>query len=292
MASRIPGEAGRASVVGEGGATVSAAESAVSAAYFETLGLPLREGRGFGRSEPPEAVVVGERLAGELWEHASAIGRRLRVGDDAAWRTVVGVVADEARAGGIRPQRGVVYRPLQQDAAGDLILLARVKGVSATSLREALREVEPDAVVRADELAALLRARLEEPAFMIRLLGVFAGLALALATVGVFGVMSQLATERLREIGIRAALGATPRDLARLVVEAAAVRITLGLALGILVTLAGTRAAARELLLVSAPDPWLWLRVAALLSASALAACLVPSLRAARVDPVRLLRHE
>jgi putative ABC transport system permease protein len=275
---------------------------AVEGDYFRTLGIALRAGRTFTDADAgagPLLAVVNETLARQMWPREDPIGRRVRTGLDHAteWVTVVGVVADTPQDSLTLPAQAEMYRPLRQPnrfGNSTVALAARVgPGFSVGPLREALRAVSPELVVEEPQpLADLLRRATARERLLGGLLALFGGLALTLAGLGLHGVLALLVAERRREMGIRLAIGATARDLARNVLGRGVGQAALGAALGLAVALALGRALRAWLWNVSPADPVsLAVAAAALLAVAALAAWL-PARRAARLDPAIVLREE
>ncbi len=280
----------------------TAARIGVGVGYFETLGVRFLSGRSFGAEDTHAAVaVVSTRLAQTLWPARDAIGQALRIGEGARARTltVVGVVPEPVRfrrlaetdlGGELKPW---VFEPL--GTAVPRVVILRSVGAPAglaDTVRSTLDEFAPDAVVDVTAGRDAFLPNLSGPDFLTRFLGLFCGLALALATVGVFGVMSQAVKERVPELGVRLALGASPAGLARLLVGDGLVRIGVAFGLALAVTLASVRIGFREMVEVALPDPLFWGFVCTAVAAAALLACALPARRASRIEPVEALRCE
>jgi putative ABC transport system permease protein len=289
----------------------------VTPGYFETMGIRLLAGRGFADTDAadgPPVVVVSETLARTFWPDQPAVGKRVRRGwwneaedvPEEPWFTVVGVAADVKEGGLDAPAGTTLYflhrqAPAYEPAAGftprTLNLVVRAAGddplALAGSVRGAIRRLDPSlpaAGVRPlDEvvLGSLARQRL-----LSALVGLFGALALALAAVGTYGVLSYGVEQRRREIGVRLALGAGRGGILGLVVARGMRPVLAGLAAGALAAFALRRALASVLYGVSPTDPLTFVTVAGLLAAVALGACLIPGRRAARVDPLVALRYE
>jgi len=270
--------------------------------YFNAMGIPLRNGRAFTLQDarsPAESVIVTEAFEKHHFPGQSAVGKRIRLlarGAEPRWQTVVGVVSDVRQsglAGDVLPE---VYSPELEDVGGDLSFVIRATG-EPTSLISAVRatvaEVEPN---QALHNVMTMEQRLANTTTSRRLntvlLGSFAGVALLLAVVGIYGVMSYAVTQRRREIGVRMALGAQRGDVSRLVIGEGMKLVLIGALLGLGGALALTRLLKTLLFGVSATDPLTFIVIAPLLIIVALLACWIPARRATKVDPLIALRHE
>ncbi len=272
--------------------------------FFETMGIRLIEGRLFddrdGEGSPP-ALVINQTMARTYWPGQSAIGRRVRPGFRDPWFTVVGVVADVKNAGLDKPTGTELYLPYRLLAspgfaprAGFLVVRAARDPLSMVrAVRAEIRALDaalPVAQVRTmDEVLAAARSR---PRFLTLLLGLFSVVALALAAVGIYGVISYSVARRTSEIGIRMAMGARPDDILRMVLAQGLRLGAIGVAAGALGAIALTRLIRGLLFGVTAFDPWTFVSMAALLLAVTAAACWIPARRATRVDPMVALRYE
>ena len=274
----------------------------VTPEFFETMRIPFEAGRTFLESEMTQAspaVVVSARVARRFWPGESAIGKRIKVGQLTSknpWLQIVGVVAETRyRALPENPTADPdLYFPfLDRASQASIAVRASVDPASLVpSLRAAIRSVAPSIpVFNVNLLEDRVERQSAAPRFLMWLMGIFAGVALLLAVVGIYGVMAYLVTQRTREIGIRLALGAGGRDILRLVVGNGARMIGVGVLAGIAATLALQRFVSSLLFGVSAADASA-LAAVSLLALVALAACYVPAVRATRVDPLRALRHE
>ncbi len=292
----------------------------VSPDYFNTLGITVRRGRGFttsDRAETQQVAVINETLARRSFPNENPLGKTVWLGPPESMlprdsqrfagpvnrfvrRTIVGVIAD-VKSGNLDTAAGSeVYVPLEQyrgDGWSNGMMLAVRSPLPADSLTAALREqvraLDHDQPVSwIATMETRLSRRLSEPRFSTLLLGLFAAVALLLAAIGIYGVMSYAVTQRLHEIGIRMALGATRRDISRLVIKQGMKRVLLGIAIGSAGALALTRLMQQLLFGVSATDPLTFIGIAVLLASVALVACYIPARRATKVDPLIALRHE
>jgi predicted permease len=273
----------------------------VGPGYFRVMGIPLLAGRALtadDRERTPPAAVVGRRLAGRLWPGESPLGRRLKLGPpdaDAAWLTVVGMVGDVQSERVLGPASLDLYVSHHQHFTGDtyFVLRTRLGGADLVrSVEGAIRGVDRDQPIF--DLAPMSR-RVADAEWERRVSAALAlafGLsALALAAVGLYGVMAQAVVGRTRELGVRQALGARPRDLFRAVLGEGLGLLAVGAATGILAALGLARGVASLLVGIGPTDPWTFLAAPSVLGAVAAVACLVPARRAARLDPVVALRH-
>ena len=280
----------------------SSAFNVVEPRYFSTMRIPLIAGRFFTDADGPDApkvVIVNASMARKWWPNESAVGKRIKQGfpqDDAPFREIVGVVGDVSQEGLDLPVQTEVFLPLAQNSGSGMSLVVRT-GSDPMSLARAataaIHRVDPNqSVIQIQPLTRSLAESFARRRFTTLLLGLFGALALALASVGIYGVVSYGVAQRTREIGIRTALGAGPRDVLRLVI-AQALRLA---GVGILVGVAGALLLTRFLqsLLFQTPpfDPSTFVGVAALLTAVVLAACAYPARRALRVSPTVALRME
>jgi putative ABC transport system permease protein len=274
----------------------------IASDYFQTLGIPLREGRFFPENltaDSPPVVIVGETLARKFWPGESALGRRIgeRRGDQVVWREVIGVVRDIQFALNLdNPSTMLqVYKPLVHEPWGFLHLL--VRGAAPASfkqeVRRAVADIDPDVAVQ--ELYTIPEAvdRFQHNIIVVnKTLGGFAVLGLALAALGLYGVISNLVAQRTGEFGIRLVLGAKPGDLLALVLRTG-IRLTLlGLAIGGVLAFALNRLLASAMPRMAATDPVSLVGVGAVLLIVAMFACWLPARRATKVDPMTALRAE
>jgi hypothetical protein len=277
---------------------------AVSPGYFAAMGIPVLRGRALGepdREGAPRAAVISESVARRRLPGLDPLGRRLYVGPrEGEPYTVVGVVGDVRQESLASEEASAVYTTEAQWHFADraMSLVVRGRGGSdvaalAPAVREAVWSVDADQpVVRVATMEALVAASAAERHFVLILFEAFALAALALAAAGLYGVLSGSVAERTREIGVRAALGASRRDVLALVLRQGAWLTGLGVAVGAAGAVAAGQAIAAMLFGVSPRDPATYVGVVALLAAVAALACVVPAWRAARVDPASTLRTE
>jgi putative ABC transport system permease protein len=282
----------------------------VSPEYFRTLAIPLLSGREFTDADSADSsrvVVVNEALARDLWPQQNPIGKPLLAGEGSSAqnkpREVVGVVADIKEIGLDQPPRATIYVPQAQvlDSFNEMTnywftssLLVRTAGLALDgNIRNAVASVDPDEpVAQIDTMETVMARSFAEQRFLMILMGIFAALALVLAAVGIYGVLSYQMAQRTREMGIRMALGARSSDVLGLVVREAMSVVLIGLAIGAIGGLALSRFLASELFGVKPDDPLIFAGVTFVLAGVALAASYLPAHRATRVDPMVALRHE
>lgn len=291
------------------GAAPSVPVTSVSPAYFRAMRIPLLEGRFFDDRDAANAglpLIVNQSFARRFFPGQNPLGKRVRVGGPTwPWHSIVGVVADVRHVSLDREPDPQLYRPYEapaddptgsQQALETIILTLRCKTsplALAAALRRQVAELDPD--LPAFDLATMdqrLATALAAPRFNTMLLGIFAGLALLLAIVGIYGVISYLASQRTHEIGVRMALGAVPKSILRLLLGEALVITLLGLVLGVAGALALTRYLAGLLFEVRPTDPVTLITLFFVLCAVSVAASYIPARRAARVDPIVALRYE
>ena len=270
--------------------------------YFRVLGVPLREGRFFDQRDAagaPRAVIINETMAKRFWPRESPIGRRMKYGQLSSrgqWMTIVGIVADTRRTGYEADVRPETYMPQSQSPDVGLALLVRTSGdpmAIVPSLRAVLGEIDPliplESIHLLDTEVAEMTAgrRLNTTLFVV-----FAVIAAILAAVGIYGVIAASVEQRTRELGVRLALGATGASILRMVLVEGLSLVAVGLAVGMIASLALSGAMARLLYDVRPTDAATLTSIAALTLIVSLAASLVPAVRALRVDPVTALRAE
>lgn len=288
----------------------------VTPGYFETMRLPLVQGRDISANDnttAPGAVIINERAAREYWPGTNPIGKRISFDDDKrdppTWLTIIGVARDAKEGDWAEKPEPEVYLAAFQnhDFLGDsgsevaphisyITLVVRTAGdpaALAPTLKDTVwtfdRNLAISEVLTMDSVVSAANAR---PRFEMLLLSIFAGVALALATVGIYGVMSYSVSRRTHEIGVRVSLGASPRDVLSLVVRQGMSLALGGSLAGIVVALPLSRLMTKLLYGVKSTDPITFAGVAFALGFVALLACYIPARRATRVDPIVALRYE
>ena len=290
----------------ESNARGGAGFKSISPSYFNTLGLPLLRGRGLtdqDRKGTTPVIVVNDAFAKRYFENQDPLGKHVliqeivpgqrRLGPEIPWQ-IVGVVANE-RTNGLSPQgsRGV-YSSIEQTPMYGLSLLLRASGDPSflvAPLKAAIHEIDPEQPVTDIRTVAAIKDEFVAPdRLRTWLFGVFSAIALLLAAVGIYGVMSYSVAQRTHEIGVRAALGASRGRIVGLVIRHAALLTGVGLAIGMAAAIAATRWMAALLFGVQPRDPVSLGAAALLLATVSLVAAYVPARRAARIDPIHALR--
>jgi len=276
----------------------------VSPGYFETMGVPVLKGRDISWRDTLQTlpvIVINEAMAQTYWPNQNPVGKRIKEGrpDEAlTWVTVVGVVGDFRDFDVASRPRPAIFFPISQVANGGLLRdwVVRTEGnplAAASGVREAIWSVNRDMPIsRVQTMEQVRSSSLSQQQFTLVLLGVFAGLALVLSGVGLYGVTAYATAQRTREIGIRMALGAQRRDVMRLVLSHGAGIGFAGVGIGIAAALVLTRLIRTLLYGVRATDPLAFAGVAVLLALVTLTACYIPARRAMRTDPMVAVRCE
>jgi predicted permease len=293
----------------------SAAYRVVLPGYFDAMGLPLLQGRDVAESDrigTPRVVIVNEYMARKYWPGESAIGKRIsleRPDASTSWLTVIGVAKNAVRADWSAPPDDELYVPWLQEGhyltgmggeVGYMTLVVRAACTAGTvceastlvpALRQAVWSLDRNLPV-ADvwTMDAVVDAAQSRPRFTLLLLASFAGVALVLAAVGVYGVMSYTVSRRTHEIGVRLALGAAPRSIVSMIVREGMVVASIGGVVGVAGALALTRSMSSILYGVRPSDPLTFVTVAVILMIAALLATYIPARQAASTDPLRALR--
>ena len=289
---------------GPGGAAMIDHYQVVDTRYFETLKIGLVAGRLFDARDgaaAPKTAIINATMAHAVWGDETPIGHQLVATIDGGLRTIVGVIADVKNGGIDKPAGTAIYLPYAQAPAGTSLL--RVPYIAVRSVRDpaavvadvrrVLRDVDPALpVAEIHTLDDVVSASQSRPRFVTLVLTLFAGVSLALAAVGIYGVMSYSVAQRTRELGIRIALGAQSRAVLRLVLGHALSLAAGGVLLGLAGAVALTRFLAAFLFGVGSTDAATFATVALLLAAVAVVASLVPAVRATRLDPLAALRCE
>ncbi len=275
----------------------------VSPGYFETVGMTIASGRNFNDQDVPDGlpvVIINETFARTGWPGQDPLGRRIKPGSDpnsqTPWLTIVGVIRDAHRAAVTRPIRPEIYFSTSQRTPRTQTLFVRTAGdpdAIASSVRRELQALDPQlplfGVTTAERAVA---ETLTQPRFQAVLLAGFAGIALLLATIGIYGVTSHAVSQRTQEVGIRMAMGASRLDVLWLILRQHLRPALAGLAAGVIGALALGRFLQSLLFGVGATDPATFVLVSIVLLVVAFLACLIPARRVTRVDPLVALRSE
>jgi putative ABC transport system permease protein len=271
----------------------------VSPGYFDTVRTPLLRGRVFTEKDTAgglPVVVVNQTTATRYWPGQDPIGKHLANSRDGVQREIVGVVADVKFGGLNAANTEEMYLPMAQAPWPTMTLVVRSNANPqplVTAVRAKIADSDPDLPVTGIlSMENVIATSVAQPRIIMQFVGVFAGFALLLAAIGIYGVMAYTVTARQQELGIRAALGARPADILGLVVGQG-MRLTLmGVAIGVVFSLVLTRSLASLLFGVQATDPFVFSGAALVLAGAAFVACYIPARRATRVDPIVVLRYE
>jgi putative ABC transport system permease protein len=273
----------------------------VSPSYFSTMGIPILRGRTFTEQDDAKAakvVIVNETMARDFWKGGDPFATRLAEGGPRGltYYTVVGIVRDVRDLNLGKPPRAEVYYPAAQAPSWRVSLFVHTRQDPeklVPAIRERVWSVDKDQpITKIQTMEAAVAKSVAEPKFRTVLLGTFAALGTILALIGIYGVVSYAVSMRTREIGVRVAMGAQRTDVLHLVIGHGLTIAAIGVAIGLAAAFALTRFLASLLYGVTARDPWTFAAVAVVLTAAALAACVVPAHHATRVDPLVALRHE
>jgi putative ABC transport system permease protein len=271
--------------------------------YFRALSIPLLQGRDFGaqdRSDTPMVGLVNESFVREYFPDESPIGARISwARGPRTWMTIIGVVGDVKHFGLNQPEAPAFYSSyaqLNQSWKRWMYMAVRSDMDMATLTAEVKKQIwaidKLIPVTKVQTMREVMAASIAGQQFNMTLMGIFAGVALVLAAVGIYGVASYSVTQRTREIGIRMALGAQGSDVLRLILRQGAMLAAIGVAIGVVAAFALTRFMSSLLYGVSATDPLTFAVISLVLAGVALVACFVPARRATKVDPMVALRYE
>jgi len=268
--------------------------------YFEALGVRLIKGRAFTERDDanaPSVVIVNEAMASRVWPNEEALGKRIKFGGPTMpWSEIIGVVANVKHDGLHLVDSSHCYAPHLQQPLPFLAIAIRSQTDHAAllaSVRQAVRKIDPNLpIIEPLEMKDRMERVLATRRLTLALFSLFAVVALALAAIGLYGVMSYGVAQRTHELGLRIALGATSRNTLKLIIGQGMRLAALGIALGVGVALAVSRLMAHLLFGVSATDPLTFALIALLLAFVALLACYIPARRATKVDPMVALRCE
>jgi putative ABC transport system permease protein len=273
----------------------------VSPDYLRAMSIPLLQGRALtvqDNENAPLVVLISETMAHKIWPGADPIGKRVRFynsnpAEQRPWRTVVGVVRDVKQYGLDTAGPMAMYETLTQfpTNAVTLIVHTRVEpSAMVAAVRHEILALDKDqAVFNIATMEQLVSDSISLRRFSMFLLGLFAGVALILSAIGIYGVLAQSVSQRTHEIGIRMALGAQTRDVLQLIVRHGMSLTVIGIAIGLAGAFALTRLLASLLFGVGATDPATFLWISVLLAAVSFFACYLPARRAARLDPIKAL---
>jgi putative ABC transport system permease protein len=271
--------------------------------YFNTMGMPVLEGRAFTADDATgttEVAIINETMAARFWPGQSVLGQRFKIGapenNTNPWLTVVGVVADIKHASVDAEARQEYYRPFAQNPARGMFVVTRTATdplEMVAALRGEVLAIDPEQPIgNVTSMEQLVENSLASRKFSMLLLGVFAALAITLASVGVYGVISYSVAQRRQEIGIRMALGASSGDVLKMVIGKGMRLVLVGIILGLAAAWALTSVMSRLLYQVSPTDLTTFAAISLILATVALLACAVPARRATKVDPMIALRYE
>jgi putative ABC transport system permease protein len=271
--------------------------------YFSTMGIPIIRGRDFtdqDKSDSKDVVVISEKTAQHYWPGQDAIGKRLKPGSStstAPWREVIGIVKDVRQNDLIAPPKMQMYlnhRQLKSVPANALVIRTTIEPMSlAGTVRDVIWSVDKDQTVAdIDTMDHIVAEAVARQRFSMLLLGFFAAVALLLASIGIYGVMSYSVAQRTREIGVRIALGARRVDVLQMTVKQGLKLVGAGMLLGLAAAFILTRVMATLLYGISATDPITFAGISLVLLTVAILASYIPALRATRVDPIIALRAQ
>jgi putative ABC transport system permease protein len=277
----------------------SAAYYVATPGYFSALRIPLKRGRDFTEHDDaaaPPVAIISEGMARQFYPNEDPLGQRIQVGNGTKPAEIVGIAGDVRDQALETAGRATLYVPAAQVPFGTMYFAVRTRNEPETlisGVRAAIHDLDPELPVDAiGTVDALVATSLSQRRFAMLLMAIFASLALVLAMVGIYGVISYAVTQATQEIGIRMALGAQRSSVLRMVAGYAGVLVMSGLAIGIAAALGVGRLIASQLFEVKPTDPTTYAAVAVTLLATGLLSCAIPAFRATRVDPVVALRNE
>ena len=271
----------------------------VSRDYFKTMGIPLLKGRYFDDRDTetsPIVLIIDQAFKDRFFPNEDPIGKRVLVGGGPAPREIVGLVGDVHQYGLNATSPYSFYICANQRGTGNLSVVVRTVGPPlslSNTVRSSVLEIDKDQPVASFQaMDAALAGSISGQRFTLQLIGIFAAVALILASVGIYSVMAYAVSQRTSEIGLRMALGAQPRDVLKLVVGQGLVMVLIGMGIGLVAAFGLTRLMSSQLFNVSATDPVTFIFIPILLTVVALLACFVPARRATKVDPLVALRYD
>lgn len=269
--------------------------------YFQAMGVPIVQGRHFDYrdGDPQGAIIINESFAGRCFPGMDPVGKRLKIGrpdKEAPWLTIVGVVRDERQDSLRKESEAEIYEPYRQRPHNDMTLVIRTRsepGATAEPVRNEIQAMDPDVpLYEVHTLEEVLAESIAQERYTLLLLSAFAALVLLIASVGIYGIVSQSAVQRTHEIGIRLALGGRIKDVIGIVFRKMAWLVSAGVVIGLAAALGLTRWLSSLLFEVSPSDPWVFVLVAIILGLVALSAGYIPIRKVMRIDPVEVLRYE
>jgi putative ABC transport system permease protein len=274
----------------------------VSPNYFQAMGIPLRLGRFFIAGDnvsAPAVAIINETSARRFWPNEDPVGKRFKRGRPDSknpWLTIVGIVGAVSHTALESASQPEVYLPFEQNAGPNLTLVARTRSdprAFAGAVRREVSALDKDfPVSNIKFMNEILSSSVAQPRVYALLLGIFAGLALILAAIGIYGVMSYSVTQRTHEIGIRMALGAQRGDVLKLIIKQGMILALAGIIIGLIASFALTRILASQLFGVSATDHVTFAAISILLVIVTVIACYIPAARATKVSPIVAVRYE
>jgi len=271
----------------------------VTADYFRAQSIPVLQGRAFTDADNPSAsrvIIINEALARRYWPNQAVVGKRLTVGFEKEPREIIGVVGNVKQRSLMVDARSSMYLPLLQRPTGGMTVIVRTSGdpaALAAIARAQVHAIDPTIpVTKVRTMDEIFSASVEQQRFSMLLVGLFGGLAVVLAAIGIYGVMGYTVTQRKHEIAVRMALGAQTNQVLKLVLKDGLLLGSVGVGIGLIAAFALTRLMRSLLFEVRPTDLQTFVAVSVGLIVVALVACLVPALRATKVDPLVALRYE